>query len=102
MHRCPQCHDRSISASSTLFTTLDSTVACPTCMTILRIKRKSTNHLVIAYMCLRALLSSLLPGGYHVGMFMEASVIIALAVMQFLLIEYEVVDGRKSPLSSPG
>jgi hypothetical protein len=35
-------------------------------------------------------------------MFMEASVIVALAVMQFLLIEYEVVASRKSPLSSPG
>jgi hypothetical protein len=93
MHRCPQCHDLSIAASSTLFTTLDSTVACPTCLTVLCIRRTSTNYLVIAYMCLRAILSSVLPGGYHVEIFMEANVIIALAVMQFLLVEYEVVDG---------
>ncbi|MEM8513516.1 nucleoside recognition membrane protein YjiH [Massilia sp. MP_M2] len=101
MYRCPHCHDLSISASSTLFTTLSSTVACPTCMTALRIKRKSTNYLVIAYMCLRAILSSVLPGGYHVEILIEANVIIALTVIQFLLVEYEVVSGKSSQTSSP-
>lgn len=102
MYRCPQCHDLSISASSTLLMTLDSSVTCPTCMTALRIKRKPTTYLVIAYMGLRAIASSVLPGGYDVELLMEANVIIALAVLQVLLIEYEVVDSKKSHTSAPG
>ena len=102
MFQCPQCHDHAISASSTLSTTLDSTVTCPTCMTTLRIKRKATHYLVIAYMCLRAILSSVLPEGYNVGIFDESGVIITLAVLQFLLTEYDVVGSTGSRTSSPG
>lgn len=90
MYQCPQCQDFSLSNSSTLFMTLDRTTTCPTCMTTLRIKRKPTNYLLIAYMCLRAILGSALPGGYNVGILIELSVIIALFVVQFLLMEYEV------------
>lgn len=71
-------------------------------MTTLRIKRKATNYLVIAYMCLRAVLSSLLPEGYDVGIFVESSVIITLAVLQFLLTEYDVVGSTGVQASSSG
>jgi len=71
-------------------------------MTRLRIKGKSTNYVVIAYMCLRATLSSVLPEGYDVGIFVDANVIIALTVLQFLLIEDDVVSGTGSQTSSPG
>jgi hypothetical protein len=71
--------------------TLDGTTTCPTCSTTLHIKRKPTNYLLIAYMCLRAILGSALPGGYIVGIHIELSVMIALFVVQFLLMEYEVV-----------
>jgi len=91
MYRCPQCQDFSLSNSSTLFMTLDGTTTCPTCRTTLRLKRKPTNYLLIAYMCLRATLGSVLPGGYNVGIFIELSAMIALFVVQFLLMEYEVV-----------
>ena len=91
MYRCPQCHDLSISGVSTLFSTLNGATTCPTCMTALRIKRKPTNYLVVAYMCLRAILSSALPGGDDLGIFIETNVIIALLVIQFLLMEYEAV-----------
>lgn len=72
--------------------TLNGTTTCPRCMSTLRIKRKSTNYLVIAYMCLRAILSSVLPEGYDVGLFIDANVIIALLVAQFLFLEYEVAS----------
>ena len=91
MYQCPKCQDFSLSSSSTLFMTLDGTTTCPTCRATLRIKRKPTNYLLIAYMCLRAILGSVLPGGYNVGLFIELSVMIALFVVQFLLMEYEVV-----------
>ena len=91
MYQCPQCQDFSLSNSSTLLMTLDGTTTCPTCRTTLRIKRKSTNYLLIAYMCLRAILGSALPGGYNVGIHIELSVMIALFMAQFLLMEYEVV-----------
>ena len=91
MYQCPQCQDLSLSNSSTLFMTLDGTTTCPTCRTTLRIKRKPTNYLLIAYMCLRAILGSALPGGYNVGILIELSVMIALFGVQFLLMEYEVV-----------
>ncbi|MEG0082860.1 MAG: hypothetical protein RR775_13295 [Massilia sp.] len=71
-------------------------------MTTLRIKRKATHYLVIAYMCLRAVLSSVLPEGYDVGVFVESGVIITLAVLQFLLTEYDVVGSTGSRTSSPG
>lgn len=83
-------------------TTLDSTVTCPTCMTTLRIKRKATNYLVIAYMCLRAVLLSVLPEGYDVGVFVESSVILTLAVLQFLLTEYDVVGSTGAQACLPG
>jgi hypothetical protein len=79
---------------------LDGTTTCPTCRTTLRIKRKPTNYLLIAYMCLRAILGSSLPGGYNVGIFIELSVMIALFVVQFLLMEYEVVSLGTSRHSS--
>jgi len=92
MYQCPQCQDFSLSNASTLLMTLDGTTTCPTCRTTLRIKRKPTNYLLIAYMSLRAILGSALPGGYTVGIFIELSVMIALFVVQFLLMEYEVVS----------
>ena len=91
MYQCPQCQDFSLSNFSTLFMTLDGTTTCPTCRATLRIKRKPTNYLLIAYMCLRVTLRSVLPGGYNVGILIELSVMIALFVVQFLLMEYEVV-----------
>jgi hypothetical protein len=91
MYQCPQCQDLSLSNASTLFMTLDGTRTCPTCRTTLRIKRKPTNYLLIAYMCLRAILGSALPGGYNVGILIELGVMIALFGVQFLLMEYEVV-----------
>ena len=91
MYQCPQCQDFSLSNSSTLFMTLDGTTTCPTCRTTLRIKRKLANYLLIAYMCLRPTLGSVLPGGYNVGILIELGVMIALFVVQFLLMEYEVV-----------
>jgi len=91
MYQCPQCQDLSLSNSATLSMTLDGTTTCPTCRTTLRIKRKPTNYLLIAYMCLRAILGSVLPGGYNVGILIELSVMIALFMVQFLLMEYEVV-----------
>jgi hypothetical protein len=51
-------------------------------------------------MCLRAILGSSLPGGYNVGIFIELSVMIALFVVQFLLMEYEVVSLGTSRHSS--
>lgn len=90
MYQCPQCQDRSLPVSSTLFMPLNGTTTCPTCRTTLRIKHKPTHYLVIVYMCLRAILSSALPGGYNVGILIESSVIIALFVIQCLLMEYEV------------
>jgi hypothetical protein len=78
----------------------DGTTACPTCRTTLRVKRKPTNYLLIAYMCLRAILGSALPGGYNVGILIESSVMIALLVVQFLLMEYEVVALGTSQESS--
>ena len=96
MYRCPQCQHLSISGGTTFFMTLNGTTTCPRCMSTLRIKRKSTNYLVIAYMCLRAILSSVLPDGYDVGLFIEANVIIALLVAQFLFLEYEVASPRTS------
>lgn len=92
MYQCPQCQDLSLSGPSTLFMSLDGTTACPTCKTPLRIKHKPTNYLVIVYMYLRAILSSALPGGYDVGIFIESSVMIGLFVIQFLLMEYEVAS----------
>jgi hypothetical protein len=71
--------------------TLDGTTTCPTCRTTLRIKRKPKNYLLIAYMCLRAIVGSALPGGYNVGILIELSVMTALFMVQFLLMEYEVV-----------
>jgi hypothetical protein len=100
MYQCPQCQDLSLSNASTLFMTLDGTTTCPTCRTTLRIKRKPTNYLLIAYMCLRAILGSALPGGYNVGILIELSVMIALLVVQFLLMEYEVVALGSSRESS--
>jgi hypothetical protein len=91
MYQCPQCQDLSLSNSSTLFMTLDGTTTCPTCRTTLRIKRKPKNYLLIAYMCLRAIVGSALPGGYNVGILIELSVMTALFMVQFLLMEYEVV-----------
>jgi len=91
MYQCPQCQDFSLSNSSTLFMTLDGTTTCPTCRTTLRIKRKPTNYLLITYMCLRAILGSALPGGYNVGILIEINLMIALFLVQFMLMEYEVV-----------
>ena len=71
--------------------TLDGTTTCPTCRTTLRIKRKPTNYLLIAYKCLRAILGSALPGGYNVGILIEINLMIALFLVQFMLMEYEVV-----------
>jgi hypothetical protein len=100
MYQCPQCQDLSLSNASTLFMTLAGTTTCPTCRTTLRIKRKPTNYLLIAYMSLRAILGSALPGGYNVGILIELSVMIALLVVQFLSMEYEVVALGTSQESS--
>ena len=51
-------------------------------------------------MCLRAILGSALPGGYNVGILIELSVMIALFMVQFLLMEYEVVSLGTSRESS--
>jgi hypothetical protein len=92
MYQCPRCQDLSLSNASTLFMTLNGTTTCPTCKATLRIKHKPTNYLLIVYMGLRAILSSALPGGYDVGTLVELSVMIGLFVIQFLLMEYEVVS----------
>jgi hypothetical protein len=80
--------------------TLNGTTTCPTCKATLRIKHKPTNYLLIVYMGLRAILSSALPGGYDVGILVELSVMIGLFVIQFLLMEYEVVSPGALPNSS--
>jgi len=80
--------------------TLNGTTTCPTCKATLRIKHKPTNYLLIVYVGLRAILSSALPGGYDVGIFIEASVMVGLFVIQFLLMEYEVVSLSELPNSS--
>jgi len=72
--------------------TLNGTTTCPTCKATLRIKHKPTICLLIVYMGLRAILSSALPGGYDVGIFIELSVMVGLFVIQFLLMEYEVAS----------
>jgi hypothetical protein len=71
---------------------LNGTVACPTCSTTPRIKYRLTNDLVIVYVCLRAISSSALPGGYDVGILIESSVMIGLSVIQFLVMEYVVAS----------
>lgn len=80
--------------------TLNGTTTCPTCKATLRIKHKPTNYLLIVYMGLRAILSSALPGGYDVGIFIESSVMVGLFVIQFLLMEYEVASPATLPNSS--
>lgn len=80
--------------------TLHGTPTCPTCMTALRVLRKPTNYLLIVYMCLRAIASSALPGGYNVGIRIESSVMIILFVIQLLLMEFEVVAQGPSRNSS--
>jgi len=92
MYQCPRCQDLSLSNASTLFMTLNGTTTCPTCKATLRIKHKPTNYLLIVYMGLRAILSSALPGGYDVGIFIELSVMVGLFVIQFPLMEYEVAS----------
>jgi hypothetical protein len=99
MYQCPRCQDLSLSNASTLFMTLNGTTTCPTCKATLRIKHKPTNYLLIVYMGLRAILSSALPGGYDVGILVELSVMIGLFVIQFLLMEYEVVSPGALPNS---
>ena len=102
MYQCPRCQDLSLSNASTLFMTLNGTTTCPTCKATLRIKHKPTNYLLIVYMGLRAILSSALPGGYDVGILVELSVMIGLFVIQFLLMEYEVVSPGTLPNSWKG
>jgi hypothetical protein len=100
MYQCPRCQDLSLSNASTLSMTLNGSTTCPTCKATLRIKHKPTNYLLIVYMGLRAVLSSALPGGYDVGIFIDSSVMVGLFVIQFLLMEYEVASPGTLPNSS--
>ena len=90
MYQCPKCGASSISVLSQLALPLDGKTVCPACKASLRIKRKATNYLVLAYLVLKVGMVFFLPPTIRLDGLSDMLLLIVFAIIQIRSVEYEV------------
>jgi hypothetical protein len=95
MYKCPACGASSIPLLAQLAPPYDGYTDCPACGATLRIKRKASNYLVVAYLLARACMPYVfsMPGASLAAS--ELPMIALLGFLQVRNVEYEVKPRKK-------